>query len=586
MPKKLHIAVIGAGTVAQAVHLPVIRRRWDRFELSALVDISDRRRGESADVFGIEEARRYSSVEELLKAVRAKTVQVDGAVLASDGLHVHDVLALIRRGIPVLVEPPLGFSEDELRELADFERMTGRQLVMMAHPQQYDEAVERLAGLVSLRDLRMLDYETVMPAMQPLYGHAHVTAAAYDLPSETRAARRTSLQKAVEAGSGRGATQRDRDLYVKGLLTGVAHQVAVVRRLYGPITDVVAVRHWPKSVIPGSVEVLAEVGERGPVRLVWHYLPFAPEHTERLEVLSARKRADVELAAASFHDQRSSVVLREKTGGTIVRTRTEAALGQAESLWMAFHAFVTKGEPPVSGIAEAVEDTLLMRRILGAIVEADGRTLDPEPVVAEDAGEDAPDGDAGGVVAEGDTTGAAGADEDVEEAVGIDDAGATDDAAAAAGASAGDLGDSTAAEPVLVSTLPSESDGEPRVDGPLESDMAGEPAASVESAPGEPDLAPAEPDLAPAPSESELAVRAAQIADEAAADVLSERDDTTSPVDSPAPQSAAAPEPALSRTEGGKPAPAEGAKPAPAEGAKPAPVVDPAAAVDEDDAWS
>ena len=44
MPKTLNIAVIGAGTMAQAVHLPVLRRRWDRFSIAALVDHSPRRR--------------------------------------------------------------------------------------------------------------------------------------------------------------------------------------------------------------------------------------------------------------------------------------------------------------------------------------------------------------------------------------------------------------------------------------------------------------------------------------------------------------------------------------------------------------
>ena len=53
MPKILNVAVIGAGTMAQAVHLPVLRRRWDRFAVAALVDHSPRRRREAADVWGI-----------------------------------------------------------------------------------------------------------------------------------------------------------------------------------------------------------------------------------------------------------------------------------------------------------------------------------------------------------------------------------------------------------------------------------------------------------------------------------------------------------------------------------------------------
>ena len=246
MPKTLNIAVIGAGTMAQAVHLPVLRRRWDRFSIAALVDHSPRRRRESSEVWGIEEDKRFETVADLVAAVRAKTITLDGVVLSTDGLHVEDLLALMRRGIPVLVEPPLGFSAEEIAEVADFERMTGRRLVMMSHPQQYDDSVTRMAEHIAVKDLRMVDHEILMPASQPLYGGAHVTTSSYDLPTEVRSSRRKALQAAVEAGAGGGATQRDRDLYVKGLLTGVAHQMAVTEATYGPIARLSAVRHGPR----------------------------------------------------------------------------------------------------------------------------------------------------------------------------------------------------------------------------------------------------------------------------------------------------------------------------------------------------
>lgn len=399
MPKTLNIAVIGAGTMAQAVHLPVLRRRWDRFAITALVDHSARRRRESSGVWGIEEERRYESVADLLAAVRAKTVSVDAALLSTDGLHVDDLLALMRRGIPVLVEPPVGFSADEVSQVTDFERMTGRQLLMVAYPQQYDDSVKLMSEQIATKDLRMIDYEVLMPASQPLFGGAHVTSSAYDLPSEVRSERRKALQAAVVAGSGEGATQRDRDLYVKGLLTGVAHQLAVLEASYGPLARVSAVRHWPKGVIPGSIEILGELEAGARVRAVWHYLPFAPEYSERLQVLSARRRMQVELPAPSHGDRRSAISLREKKAGVVMETSHAATKGSAELMWEAFHSFVERGTAPLTGSEEARTQVVLMREVLEAIVTADGRSLEPEP-------EEQPDGDAeaagDGAEAEGD----------------------------------------------------------------------------------------------------------------------------------------------------------------------------------------
>lgn len=379
MPKTLNIAVIGAGTMAQAVHLPVLRRRWDRFTVTALVDHSPRRRRESSEVWGIEEERRYETVADLLAAVRAKSVSVDAALLSTDGLHVEDLLALMRRGIPVLAEPPVGFSADEVSQVADFERMTGRRLLMMAYPQQYDDSVRLMNEQIATKDLRMIDHEVLMPASQPLFGGACVTSSAYDLPTEVRTERRKALQAAVVAGSGEGATQRDRDLYVKGLLTGVAHQLAVLEAGYGPLTRLSAVRHWPKGVIPGSIEILGELEGGARVRAVWHYLPFAPEYSERLQVLSARRRMQVELPAPSHGDQRSTISLREKKAGVVVETSHTATKGSAELMWEAFHSFVERGTEPAAGTEEARAQVVLMREVLEAIVAADGRSLDPEP---------------------------------------------------------------------------------------------------------------------------------------------------------------------------------------------------------------
>lgn len=187
------------------------------------------------------------------------------------------------------------------------------------------------------------------------------------------------MQAAVEAGTGEGATQRDRDLYVKGLLTGVAHQAAMLEAIYGPIGQVRFVRHWPKGVIPGSIEVLAELTGGAPVRLMWHYLPFAPEYVETVEVLSARRRLVADVKAPSHGDSRSTLTAREKKSGTVIEETVTANTGSAEAMWQAFHAFVEKGTEPLAGPADELRRVELMRSVLASIVEADGRTLDPEP---------------------------------------------------------------------------------------------------------------------------------------------------------------------------------------------------------------
>src|SRR5690606_22299469 len=109
-----------------------------------------------------------------------------------------------------------------------------------------------------------------------------------------------------------------------------------------------------------------------------HYLPFAPEYSESLQVLSARRRMRVELPAPAHADLRSTVSLREKKSGVVQEVSTTAPKGAVELMWEAFHAFVEKGRQPVSGAAEARAQVELMREVLANIVAADGRSLEAE----------------------------------------------------------------------------------------------------------------------------------------------------------------------------------------------------------------
>ncbi|WP_058234514.1 Gfo/Idh/MocA family oxidoreductase [Devriesea agamarum] len=380
MTERIRIAVVGAGTMAQSVHLPVLRRRWDLYEIAALADISERRRREAGDVFGIPQDRRYEDLAGILDAVRARELSIDAIVLASDGLHSEDVLSAMRRGIPMLVEPPLGYAREDIERVRNFERMCGRPLLMLAYPNQYDEALAALADALPVTDARMVEAETIMPASTPLFRQHNVTPSAYDLPLEVRNQRREALDDAVEKGAGRATTARDRDIFVKGLLTGLMHQLAALRTAYGPLEEVRWVRQWPDGVIPGSIEILATLRADTPLRAVWHYLPFAPEHSDTISVLSTRRRVRADLRAPSLGDRPSRLISREKDGTAGVQEIVrEFPTPCADMMWDAFHDMVTHGKAPHTGSAEALADIELARQILAEIVTAEGRTLEPEP---------------------------------------------------------------------------------------------------------------------------------------------------------------------------------------------------------------
>ncbi len=386
MATPLRIAVIGAGTIAQSVHLPMLQRRDDRFEVAAIVDISPRRRADVGAKWRFPEAAQCDSVSGLLTKVRAKDLEIDAAVFAADGVKADDLLALIKRGIRVLVEPPVGYGMPDIQRVAEFERIAGRKLVMVAYPAVYDSSVRRLVDDNLARDIRMLEFETLMPANAVMYGRHNVTSAAYDLPSEKRTERREALQATVLDGAGGATNQRDRDLYVKGILTGLQAQLALLRSMYGPLTEMHGVRQWPRQVIPGSLEVWGAL-EKGPhVRFAWHYLPFAPEFHDSIRFISTRRQGTVILPDAADADRRGSYTMTHKSDGAIQTVTKQSDHSAVAGMLESFFEFAARGEAPAYGLEEALADTEIARAILGEIVGADGRSLDlpPSPDEASD----------------------------------------------------------------------------------------------------------------------------------------------------------------------------------------------------------
>lgn len=100
------VAVIGLGAISQSVHLPMLRRNAEDFEIAALVDLSAERTADMGARYGVAADRRFSSVDALVAAKDDGVLAIDAAILATTGSHAGDTLRLVKAGIRVLAEKP------------------------------------------------------------------------------------------------------------------------------------------------------------------------------------------------------------------------------------------------------------------------------------------------------------------------------------------------------------------------------------------------------------------------------------------------------------------------------------------------
>jgi predicted dehydrogenase len=145
MANSVRVAVLGAGSAAQVVHLPILKRLRG-VEVVGLVDTQERTARTIAERFEIPE------VAEDLDSL-AERVEFD-AVLVCVPNHAHEdgVMAALRHGAHVLCERPLTVSRDSAERLVEAADGAGRQL-LVANNHRFRYDVRAIRHFVTNGDL-------------------------------------------------------------------------------------------------------------------------------------------------------------------------------------------------------------------------------------------------------------------------------------------------------------------------------------------------------------------------------------------------------------------------------------------------
>jgi predicted dehydrogenase len=114
------MGVVGGGLMAQAVHLPLLAERPERFTLVALADPSPAVRGVLGRRYGLRGV--FADHREMLAAG-----QLDAVLVASpNGTHAAVVLDALACGLDVLVEKPLCIATADADRIVAAQERSGR----------------------------------------------------------------------------------------------------------------------------------------------------------------------------------------------------------------------------------------------------------------------------------------------------------------------------------------------------------------------------------------------------------------------------------------------------------------------------
>lgn len=378
MTRPIKVGVAGLGAVAQSVHLPLLSRRWDLFDIAAVCDLSPCLRDAIGEQYGVPAARRYDDVDAI-----AADGCLDGLILLTSGSHGGTAANALRHGVPVFCEKPLAYTVAETDALAEAEKELGRPALLLGYMKEHDDAVARLRErLTSVDDVRSVEIHVLHPSGESQLAFANLRPPADDVDAAAIDAVRSGEARLLDRALGRSVPNLLRDLYANVVLGSLVHDISLLRSLFGGLTRITEAETWPEGVQPGSVEVAGELASGAPARMSWHFLPEYPSFRETLSVYHGRGTLQVTFGTPYVLNAVTRLDIVEPGPGGELHSSFTSTGEPFENELVEFHRMVTSGVAPRAGIAEGRSDIGTSQRIVRLLAERQGVMLDGEAASA------------------------------------------------------------------------------------------------------------------------------------------------------------------------------------------------------------
>lgn len=234
--RRVRTGVIGLGQVAQIIHLPILRSMQDRFEISAICDVSPGLVQCIGDTYGVE--ARYTDAAQL-----AARPDLDAVfVLNNDEYHAEHAILAARSGKHVLIEKPMCLTLREADEIIAARDNAGVH-VLVGYMRRYAPAF--LAAVEEVRRLERINYvrvRDIIGANQLIIDQSSTVHSFDDIPDAARSDRSQRARDLVMEAV--GDVGPDLTSSYRMLLGLASHDLSAMRELIGAPERVVAATQW------------------------------------------------------------------------------------------------------------------------------------------------------------------------------------------------------------------------------------------------------------------------------------------------------------------------------------------------------
>ncbi len=372
---RVRVGVIGAGSIAQMIHLPYLRDLADMFEITALCDIAQDTLDAVGALYGVSPEERYVDYRDL-----CASEQVDAVLICPNGSHVPQAIAALEHDKHVLVEKPLCYQQadaDAFVRAAQAARKRSGAVTLMAYMKRFDPGYQYGQRLVRpLADagrMRFVDARHIHSQNELYMAHLPVFRGTAIAPGVIDRLNREH-EADIDGALGADASPALRRVF-RGMMGSSVHDIYSLNGLLGRPEEIVASETWDNgrcwSAIfryPHGVRVnYAWIDIRAVRAFHEEFACYADDSRvtitfEQPFLVSGATRVKVQ----GMEPSPSPLAPHGRAAGDLGwddpgpphadRLVTPSYANQYKREWLHFHACITQGVEPLVGPEEARDD--------------------------------------------------------------------------------------------------------------------------------------------------------------------------------------------------------------------------------------
>lgn len=355
-PAILRVGIIGAGEVAQCVHLPTLALLSHLFSVTAICDISEASIAHTAKKFNI--AKSYTKAEELCADANVDVV----FVLTSDEFHATQAITALQYNKHVLIEKPVSLSLPSAQRILHAEKGSqGR--VFVAYMRRYASALQTfLEELPSRDEIRFVRVRDIIGPNATFVGQSGTFPERFtDFPEGAQEARNglaASLLKEVYADHSKITPLMTRFCRFLGGLG--SHDISVMRDVLGmPKACTSVSMHPPFFTATFEYDNFAVHYESG--------LDQVPRFDSHLQVYGVNKTVKIQYDTPYIKGLPVTVTVNETSASGVYQSREILPTYQDAytSELLELHACLAEGKAIRTTVEDAIQDLEIFKMILG-----------------------------------------------------------------------------------------------------------------------------------------------------------------------------------------------------------------------------